>query len=149
MALMNFRRARGFSLIEAMVVVAIVAILAAIAYPSYTSHVRKGQRAEGKAKLLAAAQKQERNYTDNATYTLDLAPLFGLPAGTTVYSGDGNDNGSPYRLTVTAAAGGIATGYTLRATQNGNFSDPDCGDLTLTNTGVKGKTGSASLRTCW
>lgn len=142
-------RRRGFTLIEAMIVVAIVAILAAIAYPSYTSHVRKGQRAEGKAKMLTAAQRQERFYTDNSAYSPDLAPLFGLPAATPVYSAENNDVSSPYRLTVTPAAGGIATGYTLTATVNGNFTDPDCGNLTLTSTGIKGVTGSASVRTCW
>jgi type IV pilus assembly protein PilE len=142
---------RGFSLIEAMIVVAILGFVAAIAYPSYTNQVRKGKRAEAKTKLLTAAQRQERSYTDNGTYVIDLAPLFGLAAGTTVYSSDNNDPASPYRITATAAPapGSINTGYTLTATQNGGHSDPDCGNLTLTSTGVKGKTGPADLNRCW
>jgi len=47
------------------------------------------------------------------------------------------------------AAGGINTGYTLTATLNGGYSDTDCGNLTLTSTGVKGKSGSADLSRCW
>jgi len=149
MAILNARRGRGFTLIEAMIVVAIIAFLAAIAYPSYTSHIRKGKRAEAKAKLLTAAQRQERSYTDNGTYVADLAPLFGLAPTSVVYSGDNNDPGSAYRITVAPAAGGINTGYTLTATPNGGYSDTDCGNLTLTSTGVKGKSGSADLSRCW
>ena len=149
MAIVNVRRGRGFTLIEAMIVVAIVGFLAAIAYPSYTNHIRKGKRAEAKVKLLTAAQRQERTYTDNGTYVADLAPLFGLAPTTTVYSGENNDAGSAYRITAAPAAGGINTGFTLTATPNGSFTDPDCGNLTLTSTGIKGKSGTADLSRCW
>lgn len=143
-------RVGGFTLIELMITVAIVAILAAVAYPAYTNQVRKGKRAEARTKLLAAVQRQERWYTDNQTYVADLAPLFGLAAGTTVYSGDNNDPGSAYTVTA-AALGTIATGYTLTATPQGGFSDPDCGPLTLTSTGTKGFTTTTgkTLRDCW
>jgi type IV pilus assembly protein PilE len=143
------RRTGGFTLIEAMIVVAIIGILAAIAFPSYQNHVRKGKRAEAKAKLLMAQQRQERYYTDNGTYASDLAPLFGLAATTVVYSGELNDSGSPYKITV-AALGSYNSGYTLTATMNGGYTDPDCGNLTLTSTGTKGKSGTAaSVRDCW
>ncbi len=60
-------RARGFSLIELMVVVAIIAILASIALPSYNEHQRKARRAAGAACATAVAQQFERYYTSNLT----------------------------------------------------------------------------------
>ena len=48
--------ARGFTLIELMIVVAVVAILASVAYPSYVSQVRKGRRADAETVLLQAEQ---------------------------------------------------------------------------------------------
>ncbi|MDW7601742.1 prepilin-type N-terminal cleavage/methylation domain-containing protein, partial [Stenotrophomonas maltophilia] len=57
------RLARGFTLIELMIVVAVVAILAAIAYPSYSEHVRKSRRAQAKADLVEYAQLAERFHT--------------------------------------------------------------------------------------
>ena len=149
MANLHARRGRGFTLIEVMIVVAIIGFLAAIAYPAYTNHIRKGKRAEAKARLLLLSQRLERAYTDNGTYVTDVAPLVGLTAGATVYSADNNDAYSAYSITVTPAAGGINTGYTITATQNAGFTDAECGNLTLTSTGVKGKTGSAPLSRCW
>jgi type IV pilus assembly protein PilE len=146
---LNLRRARGFSLTELMIVVVIVGILAGVGYPAYNDHVRKSKRAEAKTRMLTAAQRQERAYTDNGTYVADIALLFGLAGGSTVYSGDTNDASSAYRITVTPAAGGINTGYTLTATPNGSFTDPDCGSLSLTSAGVKSSTGTYPVNRCW
>lgn len=53
-------RARGFTLIELMIVVAIVAILAAVAYPSYRDSISKSRRAEARAQLMDAVQYMQR-----------------------------------------------------------------------------------------
>ncbi len=65
--------ARGFTLIELMIVVAVIAILAAIAYPSYQDSVRKSRRADAKAALLDLAQFMERNYTTANRYDQNSA----------------------------------------------------------------------------
>src|SRR2546421_10910618 len=59
---------RGFTLIEAMIVVAIISILAVIAYPSYASHAARAKRADAKAVLLEMAQWMERQYTVTSNY---------------------------------------------------------------------------------
>ena len=63
-------RARGFTLIELMVVVAIIAILATIAYASYTNYVFRSRRTDARQALLQAAALQERYYTNYNAYSL-------------------------------------------------------------------------------
>lgn len=66
------RRARGFSLIEVMIVVAIVGLLATIAYPSYRSYVLKTHRSDGRNSLVDLANDMERYYFLNNRYPDDL-----------------------------------------------------------------------------
>ncbi|MDR0479445.1 MAG: prepilin-type N-terminal cleavage/methylation domain-containing protein [Burkholderiaceae bacterium] len=61
--------ARGFTLVELMVVVAIVAILAAIAMPAYQSYVLRGQLTAATNGLAAMQANMERYFQDNRTYT--------------------------------------------------------------------------------
>ena len=141
-------KSRGFTLIELMVVAAIVAVLAAIGYPTYLNHVRKTARAEAKVRLLQVAQLQERYFTEQNTYTLNIAGLLGVTG--TVYSSSTNDAGSKYQITVAAGGAGIAQSYTLEAVpQGGQVDDADCGTLRLLHTGKKEITGTSTATKCW
>jgi type IV pilus assembly protein PilE len=62
-------RARGFTLIEVMIVVAIVAVLAAIALPNYGDYVKRGKIIEATQRLSEARVKLEQFYLDSRTYT--------------------------------------------------------------------------------
>lgn len=67
--------ARGFTLIELMIAVAIVAILTQIAYPAYTSQIRKGKRATAQAALMDIASKEQTYLLDRRQFSTDLAAL--------------------------------------------------------------------------
>jgi type IV pilus assembly protein PilE len=61
-------RARGFTLIELMIVVAIVAILAAVAFPMYTNYIQRGKITEATSSLSELRLRAERWFSDNRTY---------------------------------------------------------------------------------
>jgi type IV pilus assembly protein PilE len=89
------RRHSGFTLIEAMVTVAIIAILAGIALPAYTNYIIRAKLQEATSNLLAMRTKLELYYQDNRSYVGacaagTVAPLpppasAGDPAGTLKY----------------------------------------------------------------
>ncbi len=128
----------GFTLIELMMAVTVIAILAAVAYPSYTSYVIRGKRAEGRAMLMDAAARLERFYSDNNRYA---ASDNTLPPGINNSSENGH-----YTLAISTA--GTHQTYTLTATP-ATFTDAECGNLTLDQTGARGVTGTLPVRDCW
>lgn len=67
--------AKGFTLIELMIVIAIIGIIAAIGYPSYTNYLQRAGRAEASALLLEVMERQEQHYRNNLTYTVNLTDL--------------------------------------------------------------------------
>lgn len=134
----NWRRLpQGFTLIELMIVVAIVGILAAIAYPSYQEQVRQSRRADAQAVLLESAQFMERFFTVNSTYAGAA-----LPTGLQQSPKDGGT--ARYNLTIPAQT---ASTFTLQATPQ--VADPNCGNLTITQAGIKGASGTLGADGCW
>ena len=153
-----YNKEQGFSLIELMIVVAIMGILSAIAIPSYVEHVRKGKRADAKVELLKLAQMQESYFVQNMSYAKDLTTgAGGLGLGSNVLTEQGE-----YKITMTKSPGACngtgtsaCTSYTLIATPKSGGSqshDTDCPRFTLSNTGLKGTSASASstqIKKCW
>ena len=123
-------KARGFSLIELMIAVAILGILIAIAVPSYQGQLRKGRRAEAQAFVSQVAQRQQQYLLDARTYALGGGALIDLnmvaPTSVTDH----------YAITVTPAAPTLPPSFTVVATPTSTVQIPD-GILSLTNTGAK------------
>ena len=134
------RNAKGFTLIELMIVVAVVAILAAIAIPSYSNLTRKARRADAMDSLTKIAMNQERYYNNKNRYS-DYANVFGASDTDPIDSEEGF-----YVITVTTSNGGSA--FTAVAVAQGDQANDvqgnqSCANLSLTNTGLK------SPVACW
>lgn len=76
------RLARGFTLIELMIVVAVLAILAAVAFPAYTNYIQRGKITEATSSLSELRLRAEKWFSDNRTYvgfnqTIQNAKYFG------------------------------------------------------------------------
>lgn len=76
------RLARGFTLIELMITVAIIAVLAAIAVPNYTDYVTRSKFTEAHGMLADLRVKMEQYYMDNRRYsTTTGGGTCGIPGG--------------------------------------------------------------------
>lgn len=143
---MSFARQCGFTLIELLIVVAIIGVLSAIAIPAYQNSVLRSGRAEAKAELLEVASDQERFFSSNNTYSTDATPLI-TTDGTTLTT-----QNALFSIAVAACGGGaISNCFIANATAQNEQLGDDCDTLTITNTGLRGATGTgtASTEECW
>lgn len=117
--------ARGVTLIELLVALAIIGVLAAIALPSYQAYVTRVAVGDAQACLMEALDRAERFYTRNNRYPAAIGSLYG---GEEEAIGCGEQD--DYQLTTTAASAAcpatsclelVAAPLTSRATQGGTL----------------------------
>jgi len=127
-------RARGMTLIELLITMAVVAILAAIAFPSYALFMKKSRRGDAEATLMDIAQREQQYLLDTRAYAPDVVTLnTSIPADVSAY----------YTIQICqttapcAAPGGAPPTFAIIATPIAG--SPQAGDFTLTldYTGVK------------
>lgn len=135
--------AKGFTLIELMITVAVIAILAAVALPSYQRYVARTQRAAASACLVEMGQFMERVYLTNLRYDQNAGAATALP------NTDCRDRTSA-RYTIALAAVAQRT-FSLTATPQGAQAtiDAGCGTLSLNQAGTRGVGGNDSVAHCW
>ena len=141
--------ARGFTLIEVLIALAIVGILSAIAIPSYFSYIERANRADAKATLMDATQFMQRFYSLHNSYRTQRDGRTQVALPTSLQRSP--KNGAPlYDISVESDD----NSYTLRAVPR-KKTDP-CGTLTLNSVGVRGNDTRAVTRTerlsaenCW
>ena len=130
------RGARGFTLIEMLIVVVIMSIVAAIAYSSYQGQIRKTRRADATTAINEIANRLEKFYSTCLTYTTNLTAA--MPGACCAAAGLNYRVTSPdghYDLAVAAAAAGIVSGYRITATPRAGGLQVGDGLFALDSTG--------------
>lgn len=105
--------ARGFTLIELMIVLAIMGILAAIAVPNYTEYVTRGKITDATSTLSNLRVQMEQYYQDNRNYGAAACGVT-MPAASRYFTftcaWGASGNNQTYLLTATGSGGGM-TGF--------------------------------------
>ena len=125
---------KGFTLIEAMITVAIIGILASIAMPMYSDYIRKTSRSDATIALEKMANMQEQVY---------LRKNGGLYEETVDNIGGPDTERGYYELSVVSFSD---SGFELQAVAvagMGQDTDTGCTTLKLTSAGLK------TPKECW
>jgi type IV pilus assembly protein PilE len=113
------RTARGFTLIEALIVMTILAILAAVGIPQYSRYVQRGNLVEATNALSEYRVRMEQFYQDNRRYGTAGACGAAVPAALqnfTVTCASANAVGGgdqTYTATATGRGGSAGFVYTV------------------------------------
>jgi type IV pilus assembly protein PilE len=121
--------AKGFTLIELMIVVAVVGILSMVALPQYQQYVIRGNRAAAEAFMMDVANRQKQYLLDARSYAPDLATLTMTPP---------TNVSNNYTVTVSApVVAGAPPTFTVTAAVVPGSKQANDGGLTLNDLGTK------------
>jgi len=140
------KAAKGFTLIEVMIVVVIVAILAAVALPAYREYILRGKITEATSLLSDLRLRAEKFFGDNRTYVDFIAtPLTPTVPGARYFSYS-CDNGTAGTAPTQNLFRCVAAGVTGQGMGGFTYTINQANQRTSTFVGLPGWTNSTS---CW
>jgi len=143
------RVAKGFTLIELMVVVAVIAILASLAYYNYSRYAFRARRADGREMLMRVAAAQERYFTNYNRYaTSPTAITDAAPNGLGFLPPAESEKGY-YAIAAAVGPSGDVQTYLLTATAQNAQTTDTCRNLTINSLGLKDRSGNDDNGACW
>jgi len=141
--------ARGYTLLEIMITVAVVAIVAAIALPSYNDYVTRSRIVEATSSLADMRTRLEQYFADNRQYPAAcIAPAAGpapagriwLPAASKFFAISCALTATTYTVTATGDAAYGMTGFAYTIDEANNRRTTALPD---------GWSGAGASSTCW
>ena len=132
---MFWKRTKGMTVIELMIVLLVAAILVAIAYPSYVDYVRKARRGEAQQLLMNWSINQEVFRANNTSYAADNNVNLPKPLH------------ANYTFSTPTAPTAIA--YTLRAVAGGDQVNDKAKDGTACTPLEIVQGGAKTPASCW
>lgn len=132
------RKRRGFTLIELVIIIATLGVLFGLVVPSYLDYMVRANRSEALDVLLTTAACQEQVYARTRQY--DTARC---DSATTIVNG---------HYTISMTTSNANQNFTLTATPQKNQVKDSCGNLTLTDAGVRGSSRTYDVKKiadCW
>jgi len=129
------RTPQGFTLIEAVVVMAVAAILAAVAIPNYSEYVMRSHRSAVQSFISDVASRQSQFFVDRRSYAATVAALNMTPPA---------EVAARYAIAIAVVAGPPA-GFQVSATPTGSQATDRCGQLTIDQAGNR----TAVTTRCW